>query len=133
MHCCWVGYHQRPVNFPGLRSIGAKNLLPLRNKYTEVACSHKISAIIRNRHWKKTCYSKRFDSENFVSLRKAGKFPFNDIHVNQLPIGHAISREKITDLNKILPKMYDDNWAEEPLADKRQKWFKNFIFDELTT
>lgn len=98
-----------------------------------MACSHKISAIIRNRHWKKICYSKRFDYENFVSLRKAGKFPFNDIHVKQLPIGHAISREKITDLNKLLPKMYGDNWAEEPLADKRQKWFKNFIFDEPTT
>lgn len=71
----------------------------------------------------------------FLSERQVNsQFPFNDVHLNQLSIGHAISREEITDLNKLLPKIYDDNWAdEEPLADERLKWFKNFIFDEPTT
>ena len=45
----------------------------------------------------------RFENENFVSLRRLGKvIPFNKIQLERVLIGHAISREKKNDVNKLL-------------------------------
>ena len=70
----------------------------------------------------------RFENENFVSLGRLGKVvPFNKIQLERVPIGHAISRKKKNDVNKLLIKIFDKNWADEPVADEL-RWYKYIIF-----
>lgn len=70
------------------------------------------------------------EEENFVSLRKRRHFKNSQVVVKNVPIGHAISQAKRDDVDKLLKKMFDENWAVgEPLINKRLKWYKNNLFN----
>lgn len=72
------------------------------------------------------------DEENFVSLNKKKNFNCAEVVLHNLPIGHAITEAKKNDVDNLLRKMFDQNWAVgEPLVHESLLWYKNILFDTV--
>jgi len=70
------------------------------------------------------------EDENFVSLRKKKNLNYSQVVLKRVPIGHAITKAKKDDVDKLLKKMFDENWSVgEPLVDERLIWYKNILFN----
>lgn len=66
-------------------------------------------------------------------MRKKQNFSYDNVLLNDIPIGHAITQAKKNDVDKLLRKMFGENWAVgEPLQDERLLWYKNIVFNTPT-
>lgn len=69
------------------------------------------------------------DTEQFVTLRKRGVTLRNlqNVTLNNLPLSHAITNEKKNDVDKLLKKLFGNEWAQDT-NDERLEWYKTILF-----
>lgn len=73
----------------------------------------------------------RFEDCNnhFVSLRKKRNIDYCTIELDNVALGHPISQEKKNDVQKLLIKMFGENWPDDQPLDERLQWYKEIIFN----
>lgn len=68
------------------------------------------------------------DEEQFVSLRKRGKMNLQNVTSENVPLGHPITIEKKNDVDKLLKKLFGNEWANDN-NDERLEWYKSILFE----
>ncbi|KAG8251039.1 hypothetical protein J6590_089079 [Homalodisca vitripennis] len=92
-----------------------------RSQLIETESKHNIVKGLMNYRFKE-------DNEKFCSLRKKGNVSLQSVKLHPLPLSHPITQEKKSDVDKLLKKMFGNDWATTN-DDQRLQCYKKLLFE----